>query len=71
MEIGRFYQRQGNWLAASTCFRIVKTVSDHQPHARALELVRLTRTSACPMRRTRQQQCWSQLPGSKWYKRAT
>ena len=73
MEIGRFYQRQGNWLAASTRFRIVVEkfqTTSHTPEA----LERLVETylnlglpdeahkAAAVLGRN--------YPGSKWYKRS-
>ena len=73
MEVGRFYQRQGNWLAASTRFRIVVDkyqTTSHTPEA----LERLVETylnlglpdeahkAAAVLGRN--------YPGSKWYKRS-
>ena len=73
MEIGRFYQRQGNWLAASTRFRIVidkYQTTSHTPEA----LERLVETylnlglpdeahkAAAVLGRN--------YPGSKWYRRS-
>ena len=73
MEIGRFYQRQGNWLAASSRFRIVVDkyqTTSHTPEAleRLVEsylnlgLPDEAHKAAAVLGRN--------YPGSKWYKRS-
>ena len=74
MEVGRFYQRSGNWLAATIRFRNVVDkyqTTSHTPEA----LERLVETylalgiparGAQGRRRARR----ATIPDSEWYKRA-
>ena len=52
MEIGRFYQRQGNWLAATYPLpRRGRQISDDQPHARGARAAGRNLSRARPARR--------------------
>jgi outer membrane protein assembly factor BamD len=73
MEIGRFYQRQGNWLASTTRFRTVVDkyqTTSHTPEALerlvesylALGIPGEARKAAAVL--------GTNYPGSKWYKRS-
>ena len=73
MEIGRFYQRQGNWLASTTRFRAVVDkyqTTSHTPEALerlvesylALGIPDEARKAAAVL--------GTNYPGSKWYKRS-
>ncbi len=73
MEIGRFYQRQGNWLASTTRFRTVVDkyqTTSHTPEALerlvesylALGIPAEARKAAAVL--------GTNYPGSKWYKRS-
>jgi len=73
MEIGRFYQRQGNWLASTTRFRTVVDkyqTTSHTPEALerlvesylALGIPDEARKAAAVL--------GTNYPGSKWYKRS-
>ncbi len=73
MEVGRFYQRSGNWLAAATRFRTVVDkyqTTSHTPEA----LERLVETYLNLGLPTEAQKAAAVLganyPGSKWYKRS-
>ncbi len=73
MEVGRFYQRQGKWLAASTRFQVVVDkyqTSSHTPEA----LERLVETYlnlGIPNEaRKAAAVLGANYPGSKWYKRS-
>jgi outer membrane protein assembly factor BamD len=73
MEVGRFYQRSGNWLAAATRFREVVDkyqTTSHTPEA----LERLVETYLNLGLPTEAQKAAAVLganyPGSKWYKRS-
>jgi outer membrane protein assembly factor BamD len=73
MEIGRFYQRQGNWLAASTRFREVVDkyqTTSHTPEA----LERLVETYlnlGLPEEAHKAAAVLgANYPGSKWYRRS-
>ena len=73
MEVGRFYQRSGNWLAAATRFRSVVDkyqTTTHTPEA----LERLVETYLNLGLREEAQKAAAVLganyPGSKWYKRS-
>jgi outer membrane protein assembly factor BamD len=73
MEIGRFYQRRGQWLAAVTRFRKVVDEYDttsHTPEA----LQRLTESYLALGVREEAKKAAAVLgnnyPGSKWYQRA-
>lgn len=73
MEVGRFYQRSGNWLAASTRFRAVVDkyqTTTHTPEA----LERLVETYLNLGLREEAQKAAAVLganyPGSKWYQRS-
>jgi outer membrane protein assembly factor BamD len=73
MEVGRFYQRAGNWLAASTRFRMVidkYQTTSHTPEA----LERLVETYLNLGLPDEAQKAAAVLganyPGSKWYKRS-
>ena len=73
MEIGRFYQRQGSWLAATIRFRTVVDkyqTSSHTPEA----LERLVESYLALGIPTEAQKAAAVLgtnyPGSKWYKRS-
>ncbi len=73
MEVGRFYQRQGNWLAASTRFREVVDkyqTTSHTPEA----LERLVETYLNLGLPQEAQKAAAVLganyPGSKWYQRS-
>ncbi|WP_037499389.1 outer membrane protein assembly factor BamD [Sphingomonas jaspsi] len=73
MEIGRFYQRSGNWLAAATRFRAVVDkyqTTTHTPEA----LERLVETYLNLGLREEAQRAAAVLganyPGSKWYQRS-
>ncbi len=73
MEIGRFYQRRGQWLAAVVRFRVVVDKYDttsHTPEA----LQRLTESYLALGVRQEAQRAAAVLganyPGSEWYKRA-
>ena len=73
MEIGRFYERTGQWLAAQMRFRNV--VEDYQTTSHAPEaLYRLTETSLAlgiPDEAQRYAAVLgSNYPGSEWYERA-
>ena len=73
MEIGRFYQRQGNWLAATIRFRTVVDkyqTTSHTPEAleRLVECylalgipAEAKKAAAVP---------GTNYPGSKWYQRS-
>jgi outer membrane protein assembly factor BamD len=73
MEIGRFYQRRGQWLASVTRFRIV--IDEYQTTTHAPEaLMRLTESYLAlgipeQARRTAAV-LGANYPGSKWYERA-
>jgi outer membrane protein assembly factor BamD len=73
MEVGRFYQRQGNWLAATIRFRTVVDkyqTTSHTPEALerlvesylALGIPAEARKAAAVL--------GTNYPGSKWYKRS-
>jgi outer membrane protein assembly factor BamD len=73
MEIGRFYQRRGNWLASVVRFRKVVDEYDttsHTPEA----LLRLTESYLALGVRDEAKKAaavlGSNYPGSKWYERA-
>jgi outer membrane protein assembly factor BamD len=73
MEVGRFYQRQGNWLAASTRFREVVDkyqTTSHTPEA----LERLVETYlnlGLPEEAHKAAAVLgANYPGSKWYHRS-
>ena len=73
MEVGRFYQRSGNWLAAVTRFRVV--VDKYQTTSHAPEaLMRLTESYLAlgvPDEATRAAAVLGRnYPGTQWYKRA-
>jgi outer membrane protein assembly factor BamD len=73
MEIGRFYQRRGDWLAAVIRFR--KVVDDYQSTTHAAEaLMRLTESYLAlgvPEEAKRAAAVLgANYPGSKWYERA-
>jgi len=73
MEIGRFYQRRGDWLAAVIRFR--KVVDDYQTTTHAAEaLMRLTESYLAlgvPEEAKRAAAVLgANYPGSKWYERA-
>ena len=73
MEIGRFYQRAGHWLAAATRFREV--VDKYQPTSHTPEaLERLVETYLNLGMPEEAQKAAAVLganyPGSKWYKRS-
>ena len=73
MEIGRFYQRSGRWLAATTRFR--KVVEDYETTNHAPEaLMRLTESYlslGIPLEAQRSAAVLgANYPGSKWYERA-
>jgi outer membrane protein assembly factor BamD len=73
MEVGRFYQRQGNWLASVTRFRSVVEkyqTTSHTPEA----LLRLTESYLALGVPTEAQKAAAVLgrnyPGTDWYQRA-
>ena len=73
MEVGRYYQRSGQWLAATTRFRTVidkYQTSSHTPEA----LHRLVESYLALGLRDEAQKAAAVLgknyPGSKWYKRS-
>ena len=73
MEVGRYYQRAGNWLAASTRFRTVidkYQTTSHTPEA----LERLVETYLAlgvpDEARKAAAVLGANYPGSKWYQRA-
>ena len=73
MEVGRFYQRQGNWLAASTRFREVVDkyqTTSHTPEA----LERLVETylnlGLLDEAHKAAAVLGANYPGSKWYRRS-
>ena len=73
MEIGRFYQRQSNWLASVLRFRTV--VDKHQTTTHAPEaLMRLTESYLAlgvpEEARKAAAVLGANYPGTKWYKRA-
>ena len=73
MEIGRFYERSGKWLAASLRFRNV--VDDYQTTSHAPEaLFRIVETNLAMGIPEEAQKAAAVLganyPGSEWYKRA-
>ena len=73
MEIGRFYQRQGNWLAATIRFRTVVDkyqTTSHTPEA--LErLVESYLALGIPAEAKKAAAVLgTNYPGSKWYKRS-
>ncbi len=73
MEVGRFYQRQGNWLAATQRFRIVidkYQTTSHTPEA--LErLVESYLALGIPSEAKKAAAVLgTNYPGSKWYKRS-
>ena len=73
MEVGRFYQRQGNWLAATTRFRIVVDkyqTTSHTPEA--LErLVESYLALGIPAEAKKAAAVLgTNYPGSKWYQRS-
>ncbi len=73
MEVGRYYQRSGNWLAASTRFRMV--VDDYQTTSHTPEaLERLVESYLALGIPAEAKKAAAVLganyPGSKWYKRA-
>ena len=73
MEVGRFYQRQGNWLAATTRFRVVVDkyqTTSHTPEA--LErLVESYLSLGIPAEAHKAAAVLgANYPGSKWYKRS-
>jgi len=73
MEIGRFYERRGQWLAASMRFR--KVVDDYQTTTHAPEaLMRLTETYLALGVRGEAEKSAAVLganyPGTDWYQRA-
>ena len=73
MEVGRFYQRQGNWLAATTRFRVVVDkyqTTSHTPEA--LErLVECYLALGIPSEAHKAAAVLgTNYPGSKWYQRS-
>ena len=73
MEVGRFYQRQGNWLASVTRFRTV--VDKYQTTSHAPEaLMRLTESYLALGIPAEAQKAAAVLgknyPGTEWYQRA-
>jgi len=73
MEVGRFYQRQGNWLAATLRFRIVVDkyqTTSHTPEA--LErLVECYLSLGIPVEAKKAAAVLgTNYPGTKWYKRS-
>ncbi len=73
MEIGRYYQRSGKWLAATLRFREV--IDDYQSTTHTAEaLMRLTECYLALGLRDEAQKAAAVLganyPGSKWYERA-
>jgi outer membrane protein assembly factor BamD len=73
MEIGRFYQRRGQWLSASLRFR--KVVDEYQTTTHTAEaLMRLTESYLAIGVREEAQKATAVLgtnyPASKWYQRA-
>ena len=73
MEIGRFYQRRGNWLAATVRFR--KVIDEYQSTSHTPEaLQRLTESYLSLGMRDEAKKAAAVLgtnyPGSKWYQRA-
>ena len=73
MEVGRFYQRQGNWLAATTRFRVVVDkyqTTSHTPEA--LErLVECYLALGIPAEAKKAAAVLgTNYPGSKWYQRS-
>ncbi len=73
MEIGRFYQRRGNWIAATVRFR--KVVDDYDTTSHTPEaLQRLTESYLALGMREEAKRAAAVLgtnyPGSKWYQRA-
>jgi len=73
MEVGRFYQRQGNWLAATTRFRTVVDkyqTTSHTPEA--LErLVESYLALGIPVEAKKAAAVLgTNYPGTKWYKRS-
>jgi outer membrane protein assembly factor BamD len=73
MEIGRFYQRRGQWLAASVRFRTVSEKYQTTTHT-AEALMRLTESFLAMGIREEAQRAAAVLgrnyPASKWYERA-
>jgi outer membrane protein assembly factor BamD len=73
MEIGRFYQRRGNWLAATVRFRTVVEKYETTTHT-AESLMRLTECFLALGIRDEAQKAAAVLgknyPASKWYERA-
>jgi outer membrane protein assembly factor BamD len=73
MEIGRFYQRRGNWLAAAVRFRTVVEKYERTTHT-AESLMRLTECYLALGIREEAQKAAAVLgknyPASKWYERA-
>ncbi len=73
MEIGRFYQRRGKWLAATIRFRTVIEKYETTTHA-AEALMRLTESYLALGIPTEAKKSAAVLganyPGSKWYERA-
>ncbi|MFM9852422.1 MAG: outer membrane protein assembly factor BamD [Sphingomonadaceae bacterium] len=73
MEIGRFYQRRGQWLAASVRFRSVVDKYDTTTHAPEA-LLRLTESYLALGIHEEAEKAAAVLganyPGSKWYERA-
>ena len=73
MEVGRFYQRSGKWLAATTALpHRGRQVSDHQPHARSARAAGRILSRARHSRRGAQAAAvlGANYPGSKWYDRS-
>jgi outer membrane protein assembly factor BamD len=73
MEVGRFYQRRGQWLAAASRFRMV--IDDYQTTSHAPEaLMRLTETYLAlgvpEEARKAAAVLGANYPNSKWYERA-
>ncbi len=73
MEIGRFYQRRGNWLAATIRFKVVIKKYETTTHA-AEALMRLTESYLALGIPSEAKKTAAVLganyPGSKWYERA-
>ena len=74
MEIGRFYQRRGKWLAAAIALpHRGRQISDHQPHARGARCGWSKPISPRHARAKRSKAAavlGANYPGSKWYERS-
>jgi len=73
MEVGRYYQRAGNWLAASLRFREV--IDNYQTTSHTAEaLFRLTESYLAlgipEQAKASAAVLGANYPGSKWYERA-